>query len=230
MGEFPYEQRKKIEFIGNSITAGMASDPSMVPCETGTAYDQHNAYNSYGATVARKLNLEFMITAVTGIGVYRNWATDAPVMGDVYENTFLTTHPEDPKWNFETWMPDIVCINLGTNDFSDGDGVNPRLPFDSTRFVDQYINLIRMVNGHYPLAQILLLQHPMSGEHNSVTFTNCLESIKEKANVEIKNIRPISVFSFSPMIPTGCSNHPGLKEHAMMADELAPMVEELLQQ
>src|SRR5215217_1536351 len=76
---------KVIEFIGNSITCGAAADPSEVPCGTGDYHDQHNAYYAYGPRVARALNTEFILSSVSGIGIYRNWNSDGPAMPDVYE-------------------------------------------------------------------------------------------------------------------------------------------------
>ena len=62
-----------IEFIGNSITCGAAADPSEIPCGTGEYHDQHNAYYSYGPRVARTLGTNFILSAVSGIGIYRTW-------------------------------------------------------------------------------------------------------------------------------------------------------------
>ncbi len=62
-----------IEFIGNSITCGAAADPSEVPCGTGVYHDQHNAYMAYGPRVARSLKVNYVLSSVSGIGVYRNW-------------------------------------------------------------------------------------------------------------------------------------------------------------
>src|SRR4051812_10995903 len=74
-----------IEFIGNSITCGAAADPSEVPCGTGVYHDQHNAYFAYGPRVARALGTEFVLSSVSGIGVYRTWNADGPSMPQVYE-------------------------------------------------------------------------------------------------------------------------------------------------
>src|SRR5688500_783291 len=56
----PVQSKKKIEFIGNSITAGMSADPSLTPCGQGGPCDQHNVFESYGVTVARSLDLDFV--------------------------------------------------------------------------------------------------------------------------------------------------------------------------
>ena len=216
----PVQSKKKIEFIGNSITAGMSADASLVPCGAGGPCDQHNAYESYGATIARTLGFDFMINAVSGIGVYRNSATDFPTMSDIYENMLLTAHEADTKWDFTSFIPDIVCINLGTNDFSDGGGAVPREAFDSTKFINKYIVLLEIITRHYPDAKIVLLQHDMSGSHHVDVFSKCLLSIKEKFQ-KIKSGNQIEIFAFSPSTATGCLGHPGLDEHKRMAEELS---------
>ena len=216
----PVQSKKKIEFIGNSITAGMSADASIVPCGEGGPCDQHNAYESYGATVARTLGFDFMINAVSGIGVYRNSATDFPTMSDIYENMLLTAHEADTKWDFTSFIPDIVCINLGTNDFSDGGGPVPREAFDSTQFNNKYIVLLEIVNKLYPDAKIVLLQHDMSGTQHVEVFSKCLHSIKERFQ-KIKAGVQIEIFAFSPSAATGCLGHPDVAEHRKMAEELS---------
>lgn len=130
-----------IEFIGNSITCGAAADPSEVPCGTGEYHDQHNAYMAYAPRVARALGVNFMVSSVSGIGIYRNWNSDGPVMPQVYEKVdFQEQNPQ--QWNFSTYTPQVVSIALGTNDLSKGDGKKQRLPFDSARYVQQYVQFV----------------------------------------------------------------------------------------
>lgn len=59
---------RRMEFIGNSITCGTGSDQSVVACGKGVWQDQHNAYLSYGPTVARSFNAQWQLSAVSGIG------------------------------------------------------------------------------------------------------------------------------------------------------------------
>ncbi len=111
-----------IEFIGNSITCGAAADPSEMPCGAGQYHDQHNAYYAYGPRVARALGMNFILSSVSGIGVYRNWNSDSPAMPQAYEKIdFQDNNPT--TWNFKLFTPQIVSIALGTNDFSNGDGI-----------------------------------------------------------------------------------------------------------
>ena len=157
-----------IEFIGNSITCGAAADPSEVPCGTGVYHDQHNAYMAYGPRVARALHVNFVLSSVSGIGIYRNWNSDGPNMPQVYEKLDFQEQ-SSVRWNFATYSPKVVSIALGTNDLSAGDGKTPRLPFDSARYVNTYLDFIKLVKSKYPQAQLALLSSPMaSGDRKSV--------------------------------------------------------------
>ncbi|HKP32446.1 MAG TPA: sialate O-acetylesterase, partial [Chitinophagaceae bacterium] len=156
----PAPSKPLIEFIGNSITCGAAADPSEVPCGTGEYHDQHNAYYAYGPRVARALNVEYMLSSVSGIGIYRNWNSDGPTMPQVYERTDMQ-YNSGRDWNFSQYSPKVVSIALGTNDFSGGDGKKQRLPFDSATFVSNYIQFVKLVQSKYPSAQIVLLSSAM---------------------------------------------------------------------
>jgi hypothetical protein len=74
---------RKIEFIGNSITCGTGSDQSEIACGKGVWQDQHNAYLSYGPTVARQLNAQWSLSAVSGIGLIRSCCNLEIVMPQV---------------------------------------------------------------------------------------------------------------------------------------------------
>lgn len=219
--------KKMIEFIGNSITAGMANDTKDIPCGTGKWYDQHNAYYAYGPGVARLLNVDFMLSAVSGIGIYRNWNSNGPTMPQVYENSLLNTDSTQ-HWDFSRYTPDIVSIALGTNDFSDGDGKTERLPFDSTVFINTYVSFIGTIYRHYPHTQIALLTSPMlNGVKRDLHFA-CLQSIKKKSTVLYPDKQPIEIFQFQPMIPKGCSYHPDIADHEILAMEVASFFDRLL--
>ena len=88
----PKKKKRTIEFIGDSVTCGAAADPSYVPCGEGEYLDQHNAYLAYGPRIAKALNVNFMLSSVSGIGIYRNWNDEnieEPIMPEVYENLYL---------------------------------------------------------------------------------------------------------------------------------------------
>lgn len=216
-----------IEFIGNSITCGAAADPSEVPCGTGQYHDQHNALMAYGPRVAAAVGANYIISCVSGIGAYRNWNSDGPTMPQVYEKVdFQEKNPQ--RWNFNTTSPKVVSIALGTNDFSNGDGKRERLPFDSTRFIQEYVKFVQLVKTKYPQAQIALLSSPMVSGNNREILQNALTEIKSQIDKKYAAEKPVALHFFQPMQASGCTGHPSVEEHAVLAQELVPFFEKLL--
>jgi len=216
-----------IEFIGNSITCGAAADPSEVPCGTGAYHDQHNAYYAYGPRVARALSTNFIVSGVSGIGIYRNWNSDGPAMPVVYEKSDFQLESQR-LWKFENYKPNVVSIALGTNDFSRGDGKHARLPFDSAVFVSSYIKFVQQVKSKYSTAQIALLSSAMIHGKDREKFQNCLSVVKKNVDALYPNDKPVAVYFFSELNARGCTGHPNLEDHAILAEVLIPFFEKLL--
>lgn len=216
-----------IEFIGNSITCGACSDESEIACGSGVYHDQHNAYYAYGPRVARSLGVNFIISAVSGFGIYRTWNADGPNLPMVYEKADLQDWSKR-MWDFKTYKPKIVSVALGTNDYSDGDGKTARLPFNSTVFITGYIKFVQLVKSKYPEAQIALLSSPMLNGDKRISLQNCLTAVKQKIDALYPSDKPVALYFFNPMQPRGCSGHPSVEDHAIMANELIPFFKKLL--
>lgn len=223
----PAKQANLIEFIGNSITCGAAADPSEVPCGTGAYHDQHNAYMAYGPRVARSLGSAFILSSVSGIGIYRNWNSNGPAMPLVYEKTSLRQEGK-ALWDFIQFKPRVVSIALGTNDFSNGDGKSERLPFDSAAFVQNYITFVQLVKSKYKGTQIALLSSPMVHGSKAQLLQNCLTAVKNRIDDMKGDDKPVALFFFEPMQARGCTGHPNVEDHAMMANALIPFFKNLL--
>lgn len=224
----PKKNAIKIEFIGNSITCGMGNDLKEIPCGNGSKwYDQHNAYWSYASITARVLGVDFMLSSISGAGIYRNWNSNGPTVPQQYESAYLRIDSLR-KWDFNTFTPDIVTIALGTNDLSLGDGTSPRLPFDSIAFIKEYVKFIGTIYNHYPDAQLVLLTSPMINDERSEILYSCLQFIKNKAVLQFPGKKKINIFRFNAVLSTGCSGHPTIEEHKMMAGQLIPFMQKLV--
>ena len=220
--------KKKIEFIGDSITSGMGNDLTGIPCGKGEWYDQHNAYLAYGPVVARALDVDYMLSSVSGYGMYRNWNSvqgEETIFPDVYNNLYLNTtnKTEFPK----TYQPDIVSIALGTNDLSEGDGVKERLAFNKYKYIGNYIEFVQNIFKRYPNTEVVLLNSPMVSGDRNTTFLESLYAIKEYFKGS-KNYDAITIFEMSTMSPKGCGYHPEAKDDQVMADQLIPFYQEIL--
>lgn len=124
-GELVAEQNKPlgrhIEFIGDSLTAGYGTD-SASGSEPYTAETQ-NCNLAYGCYVARYFNADYNLVAHSGQGLVRNYG-DANTTSDYtmlqrYGLLYDEADREQP-YNFRrrNYIPDLVVIFLGTNDFS----------------------------------------------------------------------------------------------------------------
>lgn len=222
------KSKKKIELIGDSITSGFGNDASTTPCGSGDWYDQHNAYWAYGPVLSRALNIDFVLSSVSGYGMYRNWNDEhenEPNIPDVYENLYLNKDSSKP-YDF-AFQPDLVSICLGTNDLSDGDGKKSRLPFNEEKYVSNYIDFIKTVYKHAPKTRIVLLSSPMVSGEKNVTFIKCLKKVIQAFENDTAH-KPIALFEFQPMTPKGCGYHPDIADDKVMADQLIPYFKKLL--
>ncbi|WP_264509661.1 SGNH/GDSL hydrolase family protein [Flavobacterium sp. N1719] len=220
--------RKRIEFIGDSITCGAQSDTSGVPCNQGQYFDQHNAYFAYGPELARKLNCDFVLSSVSGIGMYRNWNDEhqsEPIMPEVYNNLYLDKNNAVP---YNTSLaPEIVSICLGTNDLSYGDGVKKRLPFNASTYTANYIAFIENIYQRYPNTQIVILDSPMVSGAQKEALNIALEAVLKHFKKD-KQHKRIQLFQFQTVFAHGCTGHPSVSDHAQMAQQLYPFFQKII--
>ncbi|RRQ47231.1 cellulase family glycosylhydrolase [Chryseobacterium sp. SC28] len=224
----PALAKKKIEFIGNSITCGFGNDETALPCGQGQWFDQHNAYLAYGPVVSRMLGTNFLLSSVSGYGIYRNWNSEPEeenTLPEVYPYLYL--RKDNPEKFENDYQPDLVSICLGTNDLSLGDGTKQRSPFDRGRFVLEYIEFIQNIYKLYPNTRIALLNSPMVGGERNKLFVECLREIKSFF-INDKLHPPVEIFEFPEMKTEGCGHHPSASDHKKMAELLFPFYEKLL--
>lgn len=218
------EKPVSIEFIGDSITCGALADNTDIDCNEGEYLDQHNAYLAYGPRVARTLNAKYVLSSVSGMGMYRNWNDEnieEPIMPQVYNNLYLNADNSKPyKPDFQ---PDIISICLGTNDMSDGDGIKERLPFNSEKYTSNYIQFVEAIYNKNPTAKIVLLNSPMVSKDRNDTLISCLKKVQH----HFKD-KEIALFQFKKLYVNGCNYHPSIDDHKVMADQLAPFFKNIL--
>jgi lysophospholipase L1-like esterase len=216
-----------IEFIGNSITCGAASDPSEVPCGKGEYHDQHNAYLAYGPRLARALGANFILSSVSGYGMYRNWNSEGPTLPQVYNKLDLQGN-SSRQWSSGAYSPDIISIALGTNDFSSGDGKTPRAAFDSVAFISSYVSFVKRIKEFHPSAHLVLLTSPTVSNLNDEIFRACIIGVKNQIDSAFPQHKPVELFFFKSMQVNGCTGHPDIKDHEVMALNLFPSFRKLV--
>ena len=205
---------RKIEFIGNSITCGASSDQSEIPCGKGVWQDQHNAYLSYGPTTARTLNAQWVLSAVSGIGLMHSCCNMNIIMPPVFDK--INMRDDSLLWDFKKYQPDVLTVCLGQND-----GIQ-----DSVIFCNNYVQFIAELRSHYPATQIILLTSPMGDAQLTAVLKNYLSAIKKTVNN--KGDKRMETYFFSKQYHNGCDNHPDLAEHQLIAAELTACLKKIM--
>jgi hypothetical protein len=206
--------KRKIEFIGNSITCGMGNDASAIPCGTANWYDQHNAYMAYGPLTARALNTQWHLSSVSGIGLMHSCCNMNIVMPPVFNKIDL--RGDSVLWDFTLYQPDVLTVCLGQND-----GIQ-----DSAVFCTAYINFIHQLHSYYPKAKIVLLSSPMADEKLKAVLTKQIIAIVNAVNKNSSS--KLSYYFFSRSFNGGCDYHPSMEEHQLIAKELTVYLKKMM--
>lgn len=212
---------RKIEFIGNSITCGYGNEAVGAKC--GFSYDTENQWSAYGAITSRILNAQCLVVARSGIGIYRHYG--GPRQGTDYNmpNTYKYTQfgQQGELWDFSRFTPDVVCINLGTNDTSLDN-------YDTRLLTAGYKDFVKIVREHYPKATIVLLTGTMMGGKALEDVKKALDETQEYAR-ECGDTQ-VYRFDMTPIDATleyGADYHPSARCHLRMAKELAAYLRQL---
>ncbi len=145
----------KLQFIGDSITAGACNeDPGE---DQWTDRSTHNNARSYAAFTAAAFSADYRNIAVSGMGIVVGWVK--PLAGQTWDRVYPVA--TSPRADLTTWAPDVVCVNFGENDAS-FTTVNNR-PFPAPEFTAGYVSLVRAIRSAHPAAHIVILRGGMHG-------------------------------------------------------------------
>lgn len=204
---------RKIEFIGNSITCGYGNEGSSKECSFSP--DTENAWMTYSHLTALNLGAQYVSVCYSGKGIYQNYdKTKNQLMPELWRKYSPIIEEE---WHFG-WTPDIVAINLGTNDFAHE--IPPK-----TEFVVAYQHLIQDIMKQYPKAKVVCLTGSMMRGRNLEILKSYLAEVVS-AFPEEKMYR----FDLSPQgdLGMGCDWHPNIAQHTKNAQELSEFLSKYL--
>ena len=207
-------KRYLIECFGDSITCGASSDLSDVGCGEGRWEDQHNCYMSYGPSLARLLHSDWLITAVSGIGLIHSCCGLKITLPQVYNKLALSA--DSIQWNFQKYQPDLATICLGQND-----GIQ-----DLNQFCSAYIDFIDHLRQHYPKTTFVLLTSPMADSGLAVFQQKALLRVQQR--LQVKGEHNTYHYFFKNCYHGGCDGHPTIQQHQQIAAELYPFLQKIL--
>lgn len=121
-------KEKFIEFIGDSITCGYGVDDENE--EHSFRTETEDCSRAYAMEAAGLLDMDFSLVSLSGYGIISGYSDDGEtrrpdqLIPSYYEKcgfsyaSILGHQPQDLFWDFSAIKPDLIVINLGTNDAS----------------------------------------------------------------------------------------------------------------
>jgi hypothetical protein len=213
-------KKRKIEFYGNSITAGYAvEDTSGRDSPEGPLT---NNYLSYAAITARHFDAEYSCICKSGIGIMISWFP--LIMPEMYDRLV----PEDSasKWDFTLYTPDIVVINLLQNDswlVEMPENEEFKMRFGNKApgeefIISSYKQFVSAIRRHYPEAHIICALGSMDATREGSRWPDYIRQAVSELN-DTKIYTHFIPFKNTP-------GHPDIEEQNEMANSLIQFINE----
>ena len=208
---------RAIEFIGDSYTVGYGNTSTTRQCTPKEIHERTDTQQAFGALVAKRIDADYRIFAYSGFGIVRNYAGGVPALS--LPAIYSRARPSDGAPSAAAdgaWRPQLIVINLGTNDFS-----TPLKPGE--RWADQaalrtawraaYVEFVRKLRLRHPQARFILM--------GSDAFFGEVRQVADTLGGGVTAIR------FDGLDLGGCDWHPSLADHRRLAELVADTAEQL---
>lgn len=212
-GEFlqpPARSELKIEFIGDSITAGCGSLGNAT--QAAQTVENSDPTKAYAYLAAETLDADFNIQALEGV-----CAKDGGVNAyNTYKNYgYNMTNPYDPA-KFDA---DVVVIGLGENDM--WHATSNDFPYTVEAFRADYADLIRLVRESHPNAAIVCAYGMMPASSTKQAEDTIKAAV---ADTGYENIYCVKMLCNE----SGGNYHPNAASHKKNAETLVALIREIL--
>lgn len=168
----PAAARRKMEIIGDSITCGYGVEAENELQSFRTATE--NPARSYSLLTAKAFGADANLVSWSGNGVISGFVeetaerpSDKWLMPEVYrytdisgsEKLFGQEESKWEKWDFSRFEPDVILMNLGTNDSSWCKDIQER----RNDFREGYLEFLEFIRENNPKAHILCMLGTLDG-------------------------------------------------------------------
>lgn len=198
------DNRKTIEFLGDSITEGVLVDDEyhVYTDDFQNRPFKDDACATYAWRTAENLNLRPYIVGYGGMGVFNVGNASVPKASEVYPYNFYGSPVNYPA-------PDYILINYGVNDYR----------YDADVFTKNYLELLKVIRKRCPLTEIFILPC-FRGDHFEV-LKNFIDEYNRDYN---DNLQFIDSSGWVPKDPL----HPLREAHKKIAEKLTAELKKLL--
>lgn len=196
---------RRLEVIGDSMSCGYGDEAKDQTVHFSSTTE--NANLAYGAVAARVVGADYACIAWSGRLMWPKFT-----MSEIYDRTIAT----DPKsvWGFSRWVPQVVVIALGGNDFRDS------IP-DQQGWTAGYEAFIARVRKNYPHAVIYCASSPMlPGDKDAALRADLRQIVQDENAADDAQVKYLDFATQQASDGYGADWHPSLKTHQIMAKAL----------
>ena len=223
--------KRKIEFIGDSITCGYGNEGKLNVDGFNTA--QENPWLNYASKTARNLNSDYNLVSWSGIGIISSYteedeANTELLMPELYKYTDMDldktlgkTKNQFELWDNSKFVPNLIVINLGTNDFSFTKDIKERIKC----FEKGYFKFLKQVREANPSSTILCILGVM-GDDLYPAVKKCVTCISREFHDN--NIYSMHLNPQSESDGIGTDSHPSLVTHEKLSIMLTKKIKEIM--
>lgn len=217
----PPKPARKIEFIGDSYTAGYGVESPGRDCTSDTNKRFTNAHTAFAGNVTKAFHAQSIILGWSGAGMVKNYEATTAKRSSTpfpyYYDRVLEANNEKP-WDYTSWIPELVVICLGTNDYTYNRNPSSNPAPDDSMYMGDYHKFITRILNNYPEASILCVS---TGD---ATFENNVKKVVSEQHSVYNNSKVYFAPYPSSMENTGCDWHPNVKDNIEVAAVLVDTI------
>lgn len=211
----PARPARRIEFFGDSITSGMGNEGALNGRDD--AGKDKNSFLSYAAITARRLDAEVHLSSQSGIGVMISWF---PFTMPDFHDQLSAVGDNDSKWDFSSWTPDVVVVNLLQNDsWLIGRDHKLQPEPDEPRRIEAYRSFVQRLRRLYPKAYIVCALGSMDATRPGSPWPGYVTAAVERMRRDGDKRIDTLFFAY-----TGYGQHPRVNHHQANAAKLTAFI------
>ncbi len=221
---------KLIEFIGDSITCGYGVDDEDENHNFSTSTEDMT--KAYAYRTAKALDADYSMVSYSGYGIISGYTGDGvrnanELVPPYYEKLAFTygdfggKNPCELSWDFSVRRPDLIVINLGTND----DSFCLEDEEKRAEFCEKYVEFLKVVRKNNPSAKIVCSLGIMTERLCPYVEKLAAEYSKQTGDENI------TTFHFTEQLPEdglAANYHPTAVTHKKAAEKLTAYLRTLI--
>lgn len=220
-----------IEFIGDSITCGYGVDDEHELHSFSTATE--DVTKTYAYLTAEQLEADYSMVSYSGYGIITGYTENdhkltTHLLPDYYEKVGKSEGkfdnrllPQDVRWDFRKFVPDLIVINLGTND----DSYTKEDTAKQTEYAEEYVKFLKKVRRNNPHAPILCTLGIMGDRLYPYVEQAVKQFIRETGDSKITALKLDEQLTADGY---AADFHPSRATHSKAAKQLTSHIKELM--